>query len=69
MEDARTALQLYREHQRLSAGDGGAEKFRTILKELYDKGRTLKWKIPVERTESEEVAVTDKFELDLQEIM
>lgn len=69
VEDARTALLLYREYQRLAAGDGGADAFRTILKELYDKGRTLKWTIPADHGAVERSVEEERFELDLQEIM
>jgi len=42
VEDARTALMLYRKHQRLAAkGD-----LPTKLRELYDAGREHQWKIP-----------------------
>ena len=63
--DARTALLLYKEYQKLAAD--GADKFKTILKELYDKGRLLKWKIPCTQTDDD--TAVDKFESELQEIM
>ena len=56
--DARTALLLYKEYQKLAAD--GADKFKTILKELYDKGRLLKWKIPCTQTDDD--TAVDKFD-------
>ncbi|XP_030625274.1 PAN2-PAN3 deadenylation complex catalytic subunit PAN2 [Chanos chanos] len=44
IEDARTALQLYRKYLELSRG--GADEFRKVLKGLYEKGRKLDWKVP-----------------------
>ncbi|XP_053499845.1 PAN2-PAN3 deadenylation complex catalytic subunit PAN2 isoform X2 [Ictalurus furcatus] len=44
IEDARTALQLYRKYLELSRG--GLEEFRKVLKGLYEKGRKLDWKVP-----------------------
>ncbi|TSP79459.1 PAN2-PAN3 deadenylation complex catalytic subunit PAN2 [Bagarius yarrelli] len=44
IEDARTALQLYRKYLELSRG--GQEEFRKVLKGLYEKGRKLDWKVP-----------------------
>uniref|UniRef100_A0A671SBI5 PAN2-PAN3 deadenylation complex catalytic subunit PAN2 n=1 Tax=Sinocyclocheilus anshuiensis TaxID=1608454 RepID=A0A671SBI5_9TELE len=45
IEDARTALQLYRKSVELSH-NGGQEEFRKVLKALYEKGRKLDWKVP-----------------------
>ncbi|XP_049437216.1 PAN2-PAN3 deadenylation complex catalytic subunit PAN2 isoform X1 [Epinephelus fuscoguttatus] len=45
IEDARTALQLYRKYLELSRG-GGNDEVRKILKGLYEKGRQLDWKVP-----------------------
>uniref|UniRef100_A0A672N8S4 PAN2-PAN3 deadenylation complex catalytic subunit PAN2 n=1 Tax=Sinocyclocheilus grahami TaxID=75366 RepID=A0A672N8S4_SINGR len=45
IEDARTALQLYRKYVELSH-NGGQEEFRKVLKALYEKGRKLDWKVP-----------------------
>ncbi|XP_067301934.1 PAN2-PAN3 deadenylation complex catalytic subunit PAN2 isoform X2 [Pseudorasbora parva] len=45
IEDARTALQLYRKYLELSH-NGGKEEFRKVLKALYEKGRKLDWKVP-----------------------
>uniref|UniRef100_A0A8C6WUL9 PAN2-PAN3 deadenylation complex catalytic subunit PAN2 n=1 Tax=Neogobius melanostomus TaxID=47308 RepID=A0A8C6WUL9_9GOBI len=45
IEDARTALQLYRKYLELSHG-GGSDDVRKILKGLYEKGRQLDWKVP-----------------------
>ncbi|XP_015199779.1 PAN2-PAN3 deadenylation complex catalytic subunit PAN2 [Lepisosteus oculatus] len=44
IEDARTALQLYRKYLELSGR--GPEDFRKVLKGLYEKGRKLDWKVP-----------------------
>uniref|UniRef100_A0A7N5ZT43 PAN2-PAN3 deadenylation complex catalytic subunit PAN2 n=1 Tax=Anabas testudineus TaxID=64144 RepID=A0A7N5ZT43_ANATE len=45
IEDARTALQLYRKYLELSRG-GGNDEVRKVLKGLYEKGRQLDWKVP-----------------------
>lgn len=45
IEDARTALQLYRKYLELSRG-GGTDEVRKVLKGLYEKGRQLDWKVP-----------------------
>uniref|UniRef100_A0A8C2DHW1 PAN2-PAN3 deadenylation complex catalytic subunit PAN2 n=1 Tax=Cyprinus carpio TaxID=7962 RepID=A0A8C2DHW1_CYPCA len=45
IEDARTALQLYRKYSELSH-NGGQEEFRKVLKALYEKGRKQDWKVP-----------------------
>uniref|UniRef100_A0A3Q0S8Q1 PAN2-PAN3 deadenylation complex catalytic subunit PAN2 n=1 Tax=Amphilophus citrinellus TaxID=61819 RepID=A0A3Q0S8Q1_AMPCI len=45
IEDARTALQLYRKYLELSHG-GGNDDVRKVLKGLYEKGRQLDWKVP-----------------------
>lgn len=45
IEDARTALQLYRKYLELSHG-GGNDEVRKVLKGLYEKGRQLDWKVP-----------------------
>uniref|UniRef100_A0A3B5M4Q0 PAN2-PAN3 deadenylation complex catalytic subunit PAN2 n=1 Tax=Xiphophorus couchianus TaxID=32473 RepID=A0A3B5M4Q0_9TELE len=45
IEDARTALQLYRKYLELSRG-GGSDEIRKVLKGLYEKGRQLDWKVP-----------------------
>ncbi len=45
IEDARTALQLYKKYLELSH-NGGKEEFRKVLKALYEKGRKLDWKVP-----------------------
>uniref|UniRef100_A0A3B3E0C8 Poly(A) specific ribonuclease subunit PAN2 n=1 Tax=Oryzias melastigma TaxID=30732 RepID=A0A3B3E0C8_ORYME len=50
IEDARTALQLYKKYLELSHGAGNDE-MRKVLKGLYEKGRKLDWKVP----ESEQV--------------
>ncbi|XP_066564314.1 PAN2-PAN3 deadenylation complex catalytic subunit PAN2 isoform X2 [Amia ocellicauda] len=45
IEDARTALQLYRKYLELSRG-GRNDEVRKVLKGLYEKGRKLDWKVP-----------------------
>uniref|UniRef100_A0A8C5FP04 PAN2-PAN3 deadenylation complex catalytic subunit PAN2 n=1 Tax=Gadus morhua TaxID=8049 RepID=A0A8C5FP04_GADMO len=45
IEDARTALQLYRKYLELSRG-GGTDEVRKALKGLYEKGRKMDWKVP-----------------------
>ncbi|XP_055747889.1 PAN2-PAN3 deadenylation complex catalytic subunit PAN2-like isoform X3 [Salvelinus fontinalis] len=45
IEDARTALALYRKYLELSRG-GGNDEVRKVLKGLYEKGRKLDWKVP-----------------------
>ncbi|XP_061629122.1 PAN2-PAN3 deadenylation complex catalytic subunit PAN2 isoform X2 [Phyllopteryx taeniolatus] len=45
IEDARTALQLYRKYLGLSRG-GGSDEVRKVLKGLYEKGRQMDWKVP-----------------------
>ncbi|XP_061759593.1 PAN2-PAN3 deadenylation complex catalytic subunit PAN2 isoform X2 [Nerophis ophidion] len=45
IEDARTALQLYRKYLELGQG-GGADEVRKVLKGLYEKGRQMDWKVP-----------------------
>lgn len=46
IEDARTALQLYRKYMELSTGGLEPEEFRKVLKGLYEKGRKMDWKVP-----------------------
>ncbi|XP_048183392.1 PAN2-PAN3 deadenylation complex catalytic subunit PAN2 isoform X2 [Corvus hawaiiensis] len=46
IEDARTALQLYRKYLELSPQGSEPEEFRKVLKGLYEKGRKLDWKVP-----------------------
>lgn len=45
IEDARTALQLYRKYLELSRGVG-SDEVRKVLKGLYEKGRQMDWKVP-----------------------
>lgn len=42
VEDARTALQLYRRYKELESEN----KVRKALLELYDVGKLLNWKVP-----------------------
>uniref|UniRef100_A0A8C5MPZ2 PAN2-PAN3 deadenylation complex catalytic subunit PAN2 n=1 Tax=Leptobrachium leishanense TaxID=445787 RepID=A0A8C5MPZ2_9ANUR len=46
IEDARTALQLYRKYLELSRNGTEPENFRKVLKGLYEKGRKMDWKVP-----------------------
>ncbi|KAF6120801.1 poly(A) specific ribonuclease subunit PAN2 [Phyllostomus discolor] len=46
IEDARTALQLYRKYLELSKNGTEPESFHKVLKGLYEKGRKLDWKVP-----------------------
>ncbi|XP_049608470.1 PAN2-PAN3 deadenylation complex catalytic subunit PAN2 isoform X1 [Syngnathus scovelli] len=45
IEDARTALQLYRKYLEVSRA-GGPDQVRKVLKGLYEKGRQMDWKVP-----------------------
>lgn len=44
IEDARTALRLYHKYQEMCKD--GMDKVREALKELYETGRRLQWKVP-----------------------
>ncbi|XP_029814741.1 PAN2-PAN3 deadenylation complex catalytic subunit PAN2, partial [Manacus vitellinus] len=46
IEDAQTALRLYRKYLELSPQGSEPEEFRKVLKGLYEKGRKLDWKVP-----------------------
>ncbi|XP_075757995.1 PAN2-PAN3 deadenylation complex catalytic subunit PAN2 isoform X2 [Pelodiscus sinensis] len=46
IEDARTALQLYRKYLELSKNTTEPDDFRKVLKGLYEKGRKMDWKVP-----------------------
>lgn len=46
IEDARTALQLYRKYLDLSRNGTEPDSFRKVLKTLYEKGRKIDWKVP-----------------------
>ncbi|XP_059812328.1 PAN2-PAN3 deadenylation complex catalytic subunit PAN2 isoform X2 [Hypanus sabinus] len=56
IEDARTALQLYRKYLELTKHGMDVDEFRKILKGLYEKGRKMDWKVP----ESEEIQSSPK---------
>lgn len=46
IEDARAALQLFKKYKELE----GQNKIGDALAELYEKGKTLNWKVPDETT-------------------
>ena len=49
IEDAVTALRLYKKYLELTADEAKKAEFKkTILKNLYDEGRRLEWKVPEE---------------------
>ncbi|XP_069762464.1 PAN2-PAN3 deadenylation complex catalytic subunit PAN2 isoform X1 [Narcine bancroftii] len=56
IEDARTALQLYRKYLELTKRGTDVDEFRQILKGLYEKGRKMDWRVP----ESEEIHSSPK---------
>ena len=63
IEDARTALALYKKYKELSSSSEGDKdpsatkttqqkdntKMRLVLKEMYEQGRALGWKVPPEK--------------------
>lgn len=44
IEDTRTTLKLYKKYLELISS-AGETNFNRILTELYEKGRTVKWKV------------------------
>ncbi|XP_030052590.1 PAN2-PAN3 deadenylation complex catalytic subunit PAN2 isoform X1 [Microcaecilia unicolor] len=52
IEDARTALQLYRKYLQLSKNGTDPDAFHKVLKGLYEKGRKMDWKVPEPDTQS-----------------
>lgn len=52
IEDARTALQLYRKYLELSKNGAEPESFHKVLKGLYEKGRKMDWKVPEPESQS-----------------
>ncbi|XP_029450636.1 PAN2-PAN3 deadenylation complex catalytic subunit PAN2 [Rhinatrema bivittatum] len=46
IEDARTALQLFRKYMQLSKDGTDPDAFHKVLKGLYEKGRKMDWKVP-----------------------
>ena len=69
IEDARTALQLRDKYNSLQKEHGDA--FTTILKQLYEHGRALQWRVPSVTDDSDvtDAAGADAVETELQEIM
>ena len=57
IEDARTALKLYRKYK--SMASEGIDP-QAAIKEMYDKGRALQWKIPEDEGEQPQGAVINK---------
>lgn len=52
IEDARTALSLYRRYLKLSKNGSDPDAFRKVLKSLYEKGRKMDWKVPEPETQN-----------------
>ncbi|XP_069509890.1 PAN2-PAN3 deadenylation complex catalytic subunit PAN2 isoform X5 [Ambystoma mexicanum] len=52
IEDARTALSLYRRYLKLSKNGTEPDAFRKVLKSLYEKGRKMDWKVPEPETQN-----------------
>nr|XP_039268945.1 PAN2-PAN3 deadenylation complex catalytic subunit PAN2-like [Styela clava] len=47
IEDARTALKLYKKYLELTENETQVLKFQqTVLKDMYEEGRKLEWKVP-----------------------
>lgn len=47
IEDARTALKLYRKYQELTENETKVSRFQqSVLKKLYEEGWELEWKVP-----------------------
>ena len=44
VEDARTAIQLHRKYQEFAKE--GSDHVRAKIKEMYDYGRKIQWRIP-----------------------
>lgn len=44
IEDARTALRLYKKYLELS--EGKETEFQNVLREMYEKAKSLEWKVP-----------------------
>ena len=59
IEDARTALKLYHKYQEMTKDS--MDTFRKSMIDLYDKGRTLQWKIPDGKEEKESSADDPKL--------
>ena len=47
----------------------GQEKVRATLKDMYDRGRSLQWKIPADEGEGTQAPAETLIESELQEIM
>jgi len=57
IEDARTALKLYHKYKELIAE---GKEVQAAIKEMYEKGRALQWKIPEEDTDQSQGSVAKK---------
>ncbi|CAJ0966095.1 unnamed protein product [Ranitomeya imitator] len=64
IEDARTALQLYRKYMELSRNGKEPDNFRKVLKCLYEKGRKMDWKVPEPESQSSPKSKVDVTLLD-----
>lgn len=64
IEDARTALQLYRKYLELSCNGKEPDNFRKVLKSLYEKGRKMDWKVPEPESQSSPKSKVDVILLD-----
>ncbi|XP_075708229.1 PAN2-PAN3 deadenylation complex catalytic subunit PAN2 isoform X2 [Rhinoderma darwinii] len=64
IEDARTALQLYRKYLELSRNGKEPDNFRKVLKCLYEKGRKMDWKVPEPESQSSPKSKEDVILLD-----
>ena len=68
IEDARTALKLHNKYKEMS--ENGPDYVRQLIKEMYDRGRKLQWKIEPEITENIQKSgehLTDDKERETQE--
>lgn len=49
IEDAKTALLLYRAYEDMVAGEGGEERLMKFLREMYRYGNSTNWTIGAEK--------------------